>query len=89
MKKQKLYTYDVYYNGNPEYNFDCIIENFILYTLKTEFNITAEEFYTEISISNPTYRLLGFILERKLTNIERFQLTDMVIYNFQSMVKPQ
>jgi hypothetical protein len=82
-------SYDLYYTGNIVQEIDKDIDKFVTKTLKKNFSIKAEWYYSEFTMSNPSYRLIGFELDRKLTNIERFQLTDMVIYNFQSMVKPQ
>ena len=82
-------SYDLYYTGNIVQEIDKDIDKFVTKTLKKNFSIKAEWYYSEFTMSNPSYRLIGFELDRHMHEFERFEFTDMIINRFKGMVKPQ
>ena len=87
--KEQFYTFDVYYTDEIVMELDSSIKDFIKEYLKDRFSINSEWYYSEFSISQPSYRLIGFELARNLSDLERFQLIDALISEFDGFVKPQ
>ena len=87
--EEQFYTFDVYYTDEIVMELDSSIKDFIKEYLKDVLEINSEWYYSEFTISEPTYRLIGFELHRELTELERFELIDALISEFDGFVKPQ
>jgi hypothetical protein len=87
--EEQFYTFDVYYTDEIVMELDSSIKDFIKEYLKEVLEINSEWYYSEFTISEPTYRLIGFELHRELTELERFELIDALIAEFDGFVKPQ
>ena len=87
--EEQFYTFDVYYTDEIVMELDSSIKDFIKEYLKDVLEINSEWYYSEFTISEPTYRLIGFELHRELTELERFQFIDALIAEFDGFVKPQ
>lgn len=87
--EEQFYTFDVYYTDEIIMELDSSIKDFIKEYLKDVLQINSEWYYSEFTISEPTYRLIGFELHRELTELERFELIDSLIAEFDGFVKPQ
>jgi hypothetical protein len=87
--EEQFYTFDVYYTDEIVMELDSSIKDFIKEYLKDVLEINSEWYYSEFTISEPTYRLIGFELHRELTELERFELIDALIAEFDGFVKPQ
>lgn len=87
--EEQFYTFDVYYTDEIVMELDSSIKDFIKEYLKDVLQINSEWYYSEFTISEPTYRLIGFELHRELTELERFELIDALIAEFDGFVKPQ
>jgi hypothetical protein len=87
--EEQFYTFDVYYTDEIVMELDSSIKDFIKEYLKDVLEINSEWYYSEFTISEPTYRLIGFELHRELTELERFELIDSLIAEFDGFVKPQ
>jgi hypothetical protein len=87
--EEQFYTFEVFYTNPIIGELDRSINEFIINYLKDNFNINAEWYYNEFTISDPTYRLIGFELERELEELERFELIDALINEYDAFVKPQ
>lgn len=87
--EEQFYTFNVYYTDEIVMELDSSIKDFIKEYLKDVLEINSEWYYSEFTISEPTYRLIGFELHRELTELERFELIDALILEFDGFVKPQ
>jgi hypothetical protein len=88
-KEEEFYTFDVYYTDDIVTELDEDINQFVKDYLKSNFKIKSEWYYSEFTISQPSYRLIGYELEMALTELERFELIDALISEFDGFVKPQ
>ena len=85
---EELNTFEVFYKGPIDGELDEAIETYVIDYLEA-FMIKAEWYYSEFTVSNPTYRLIGFELNTQLTELQRLSLiSDMSIY-FEGIVNHQ
>jgi hypothetical protein len=88
-KEEEFYTFEVYYTDLIVRELDMEINQFVKNYLKYNFQISSEWYYSEFTTTDPTYRLIGYELDRELTELERFELIDALILEFDGFVKPQ
>lgn len=89
MENEEFYSFDVYYTDTISIELDESIHSFIKEYFKDVLSINCEWYYSEFTVSNPTYRLIGFEISRELTELERFALIDSLIMEYDGYVKPQ
>lgn len=88
-KEEQFYSFDVYYTDMIIRELDESINTFLREYLKDILSIKSEWYYSEFTTSEIPYRLIGYELERELTELERFGLIDTMISEFDGFVKPQ
>jgi hypothetical protein len=87
--EEQFYTYEVFYTGNIERELDEKIEEVIREYLSETLNVQSEWYYSEFTLTIPSYRLIGFELSRELVHIERLKLIQYVADYFSGLVLTQ
>ena len=87
--EEQFYTYEVFYTGNIERELDEKIEEVIREYLSETLNVQSEWYYSEFTLTMPSYRLIGFELSRELVHIERLKLIQYVADYFSGLVLTQ